>query len=94
MPSPKLYGEHAADAGKRAFEAHLGQRFALEQPGQTGWQGGERSPYGVALEVSYPVLRADALIAAAQAAMPTGRRWAPPGALACLEMLAAECAKL
>ena len=60
MPSPKLYGEHAADAGKRAFEAHLGQRFALEQPGQTGWQGGERSPYGVALEVSYPVCAPEA----------------------------------
>ena len=30
------YRYHPADAGKRAFEAHLGQRFALEQPGQTG----------------------------------------------------------
>ena len=89
MPSPKLYGEHAADAGKRAFEAHLGQRFALEQPGQTGWQGGERSPYGVALEVSYPVCAPEALVAAAQAAMPGWQALGAAGRTGvCLEMLA------
>ena len=89
MPSPKLYGEHAADAGKRAFEAHLGQRFALEQPGQTGWQGGERSPYGVALEVSYPVCAPEALLAAAQAAMPGWQALGAAGRTGvCLEMLA------
>ena len=32
MPSPKLYGETAPQDGKRAFEAHLGKRFELEQP--------------------------------------------------------------
>lgn len=89
MPSPKLYGEHAADAGKRAFEAHLGQRFVLEQPGQTGWQGGERSPYGVALEVSYPVCAPEALVAAAQAAMPGWQALGAAGRTGvCLEMLA------
>jgi hypothetical protein len=55
MPSPKLYGETAPDDGKRAFEAHLGKPFELGQPGQSGWHGGESSPYGVALDVSYPV---------------------------------------
>lgn len=62
MPSPKLYGETAPQDGKRAFEAHLGKRFELEQPGQTGWHGGEVSPYGVALDVSYPVCEPEALI--------------------------------
>ena len=27
MPSPKVYGELAAESGKAAFEAQLGQRF-------------------------------------------------------------------
>ena len=40
MPSPKTYGETAADDGKKAFEAHLGKQFVLDQPGQKGWAGG------------------------------------------------------
>jgi phenylacetic acid degradation protein paaN len=67
--SPKLYGETAPADGKQAFEAHLGQKFELSQPGTTGWMGGEVSPYGVALDVLYPVCDVDALIGAAQAAM-------------------------
>jgi hypothetical protein len=50
MPSPRAYGETAPEDGKLAFEGHLGKQFALGQPGQTGWQGGEESPYGVALD--------------------------------------------
>ena len=69
MPSPKVYGETAPDDGKRAFEAHLGKQFSLDQPGQTGWLGGERSPYGVALDVQYPVCDVAALIRAGQKAM-------------------------
>ena len=88
MPSPKLYGEAAPDEGKRAFEAHLGKRFELDQPGQTGWDGGESSPYGVALDVSYPVCDPDALIAAGLEAM---KGWQAVGADGragiCLEIL-------
>ena len=51
MPSPKVYGETAPDDGKKAFEAHLGKQFALDQPGQSGWHGGEQSPYGIDLNV-------------------------------------------
>ena len=69
MPSPKVYGETAPDDGKRAFEAHLGKQFSLDQPGQTGWLGGERSPYGVALDVQYPVCDVAALISTGQKAM-------------------------
>ncbi len=69
MPSPKLYGEAAPDEGKRAFEAHLGKPFELGQPGQTGWHGGESSPYGVALDVRYPVCDPETLIAAGLEAM-------------------------
>ncbi|HRP24912.1 phenylacetic acid degradation protein PaaN [Thauera sp.] len=88
MPSPKLYGETAPDEGKRAFEAHLGKRFELDQPGQTGWHGGESSPYGITLDVSYPVCEPDALIAAGLEAM---QGWQAVGADGrtgvCLEIL-------
>jgi len=87
-PSPKVYGETAADDGKKAFEAHLGQKFELNQPGGTGWLGGEQSPFGMALDVQYPVCDIDALIAAGQAAM-TG--WQAAGVEGrtglCIEML-------
>jgi len=69
MPSPKVYGETAPDDGKKAYESHLGQQFVLDQPGQTGWVGGEQSPYGVDLNVQYPVCDIDALIAAGEQAM-------------------------
>jgi hypothetical protein len=55
QPSPKVYGESAAEAGKQAFDGLLGKVFELNQPGQTGVHGGEQSPYGVSLNVSYPV---------------------------------------
>jgi len=88
MPSPKVYGETAPDDGKRAFEAHLGQRFELGQPGQSGWQGGEQSPYGVALNVAYPVCDVQALIDAGQAAMTGWQRIGADGRVGlCLEML-------
>ncbi len=69
MPSPKTYGETAAQDGKAAFEAFLGQKFDIDQPGQTGWQGGEQSPFGIELNVQYPVCDAQALIDAGQRAM-------------------------
>lgn len=88
MPSPKLYGETAPQDGKRAFEAHLGKRFELEQPGQTGWHGGEVSPYGVALDVSYPVCEPEALIDAANAAAKSWQAVGADGRIGiCLEIL-------
>ncbi len=69
MPSPKVYGETAPADGKAAFDAHLGKQFDLGQPGQNGWHGGEQSPYGVDLNVTYPVCDVDALIAAGNSAM-------------------------
>ena len=88
MPSPKVYGETAAADGKQAFEAHLGRNFELDQPGQSGWGGKEASPYGVALDVRYPLCDHEALIAAGLAAM---KGWQAVGAAGrtgiCLEML-------
>ena len=88
MPSPKLYGETAPQDGKRAFEAHLGKRFELEQPGQSGWHGGEVSPYGVALDVSYPVCEPEALIDAANEAAKSWQAVGADGRIGiCLEIL-------
>ncbi len=69
QPSPKVYGETAADVGKQAFQNYLGKPFTLTQPGQTGVHGGEKSPYGVALDITYPVCNPEKLIAAGLGAM-------------------------
>ena len=88
MPSPKAYGETAADDGKNAFAAHLGKQFALDQPGLTGWHGGEQSPYGIDLGVSYPVCDIDALIDAGQSAMFNWQKIGADGRTGiCLEIL-------
>jgi len=88
MPSPKSYGETAADDGKAAFSAHLGQRFALDQPGEQGWHGGERSPYGIELNVSYPVCDPEVLIAAGRKAMDGWQKAGVDGRTGvCLEIL-------
>jgi len=88
MPSPRSYGETAEQDGKKAFEAHLGKRFELDQPGCNSWTGGEQSPYGIDLNVQYPVCDPEALIASGQQAM---LGWQKIGAIGrtgiCLEIL-------
>jgi phenylacetic acid degradation protein paaN len=63
-PSPKVYGEGAAEAGKAAFDALLHKPFPLTLPGATGTIGAERSPYGFPLGITYPKVDLDALFAA------------------------------
>src|SRR3954451_21207733 len=85
-PSPRVYGEGAAEAGQRAFEAHLTRRFDElgDQPATDSWVGGELSPYGPALRTEYPHPDVPALMAAVtrgQAACGTPvRRCAPRSA--------------
>ncbi|MEU6530862.1 phenylacetic acid degradation protein PaaN [Streptomyces sp. NPDC046928] len=88
---PKAYGENGsldAAAGKAAFDALLGSRLDLGQPGTDGWVGGEVSPYGVELGVEYPHADLDELLPAMRAGM---RRWRDAGAetraVVCLEIL-------
>jgi phenylacetic acid degradation protein paaN len=90
IPSGKIYGETAAKDGQAAYEAHLGSEFALPgQPGVDGTVGGERSPYGMELGVTYPHLGdLDALVAAAQGAIPAWRDAGPDArAGVCIEIL-------
>src|SRR5829696_778314 len=86
-PSPRVYGEGAAEAGRSAYEAHLGRRFELGQPGTVGWVGAERSPYGPELGVCYPKSDLDVLLEAARAAMPGWRDAGP-------EVRAAVCVEI
>jgi phenylacetic acid degradation protein paaN len=87
-PSPRVYGETAAADGLAAYEAHLGRRFELNQPGTVGWVGAERSPYGPELRVTYPQADADVLLAAARDAMPAWRDAGPQvRAAVCIEIV-------
>lgn len=89
VPSPKVYGETANEDGKAAALGHAGHRFELNQPGQTAWQATEHSPYGVPLEVAYPVCDPQALIDAGLAAMPGWQQLGVEGRTGvCLEALA------
>ncbi|MFE5035181.1 phenylacetic acid degradation protein PaaN [Streptomyces sp. NPDC056683] len=88
---PKAYGEHGsldAAAGKAAFDALLGTRVDLGQPGTDDWTGGEVSPYGIELGVTYPHADVDTLLPAMRAGQ---RAWRDAGAEAravvCLEIL-------
>src|SRR3954470_12889164 len=74
-PSPRVYGEGAAEAGERAFEAHLTREFTEldDQPATDGRVGDEHSPYGPDLRISYPHQDAERLMTAAQAAIPAWR---------------------
>ncbi len=87
-PSARFHAPGAAEAGRAAFAARLGQRFMLDQPGITGWIGDEVSPYTLEpLGISYPRCDPAALIAAAEAALP-GWAATPP------EQRVALCAEM
>jgi len=76
-PSPKVYGEGAAEGGKAAFDKLANQRFPLTQPATIGQVGNERSPYGIRLGISYPKADIDGLMAAVEAAAATWRKAGP-----------------
>ena len=67
----------SAKDGKAAFDGYLGAAFPLTQAGTDGEVPGERSPYGIDLGVTYPHADVDALLDAAQAAMPAWRDAGP-----------------
>lgn len=88
---PKAYGENGSlslPEGKAAFDALLGNRFELDQPGTDDWTGAEVSPYGPELGITYPHPDIDTLLPAMRAGM---RAWRDAGAevraMVCLEIL-------
>jgi phenylacetic acid degradation protein paaN len=76
-PSPKIYGEGAAEAGKAKYDALLNRRFPLTQPATMGQVGSEQSPYGMRLGVTYPKPDIDGLMAAVEAAESSWRKAGP-----------------
>lgn len=89
-PSPRVYGETAAADGLAAYGAYLGKPFpGLDTPGADGEAGGERSPYGPDLAITYPhVGDIEKLFAAMRAAMPAWRDAGPEArAAVCIEIV-------
>jgi phenylacetic acid degradation protein paaN len=76
-PSPKVYGEGTAEAGKAAFDKLANRRFPLTQPSTIGQVGGERSPYGIGLGITYPKPDVDGLMSAVEAAEAEWRKAGP-----------------
>ncbi|MBD9374561.1 phenylacetic acid degradation protein PaaN [Rhizobium sp. ARZ01] len=64
---PRSYGETLPAEGKAAFEALIEKPFALDQEADDGRVGGEVSPFGRALGITYPRTGIDRLIARASA---------------------------
>ncbi|MBS2963858.1 phenylacetic acid degradation protein PaaN [Actinocrinis puniceicyclus] len=83
----KAYPPERSAAAKSWFDAALGGRFPLEQPGTDGEVGGERSPYGFELGITYPHADIDALLPAMAAGIPA---WQDAGA----EVRAAVCTEI
>jgi len=76
-PSPRHYGETANEDARAAFEAQCGKPYPLELPGATDTVGDEHSPYGFALNISYPSVAPDALVHASSQALVQWRRAGP-----------------
>jgi len=89
-PSPRVYGEAAAEKGQQAFEGARNAPYSplADQPGTGNEVGSERSPYGPELGVRYPELDVDKALQAALEAMPA---WRDAGARAraavCVEII-------
>ncbi len=87
-PSGKIYGETANEDAKKAFDAQLGQPFALDQQA-SGTVGAERSPYGFDLKIAYPKLDLETGLRNAAAARTSLRKAGTEARVgACLEILA------
>lgn len=87
-PSPRVYGETAAKDGEAAFKAYLGTSFDFDQPGNSGSVGSEKSPYGFDLNITYPKVDADALVAGVEAIrLPWARASIEVRTGICLEIL-------
>ncbi|WP_310961968.1 phenylacetic acid degradation protein PaaN [Nocardioides terrisoli] len=77
-PSPRVYGEGAAEAGQHAYDALLGRPFDLPGHPDDGIPAGsEVSPYGPALGVTYPHAGVDALVEAARQGLPAWQATTP-----------------
>ena len=88
QPSPKIYGETADADGKNAVLSYFSKEFDLGQPGKVGVSNTEKSPYGVEMNIGYPVCNTQILIDAAKKAQEEWRKIGPKARIGvCLEIL-------
>lgn len=78
-PSPRVYGEGAAEAGRAAFDQLLGGDFDISTPGAGDRVSPEVSPYGLTLGVAYPRIARDDVDALVSAAIAGRRAWREAG---------------
>lgn len=77
-PSPKAYGEQAAEAGKAAFEACLGQDFDfVGQPESKVGSAVSAQPYTGALNIRYPRFEVDTLVTHIRTALKSWKQAGP-----------------
>ncbi|MBS2009699.1 MAG: phenylacetic acid degradation protein PaaN [Cyanobacteria bacterium SZAS TMP-1] len=86
--SPKGYGEGGQEAGEKAFMELLGNPYPLDQINDAGYAGGEKSPFGLELNLKYPACAVETLVSSAKAAQ---KSWAKASfedrALLCVELI-------
>ncbi len=88
VPSGKIYGETARDDGEAAYAVLLGRAFDLPDHPESHRLGGEVSPFGPDLGITYPAADAAALIDAATAVAPAFAAAGPRARVgACIEIL-------
>ena len=75
-PSGKIYGETANDDGLAAFQGQLHKKFDRISP-EEKWVGEEKSPYGFPLDISYPQIGVDELVARASDAQTAWQSLSP-----------------
>ena len=86
--SQRPYGEEALAAGPVNFAALRDRHFELACPAVKGRVGGERSPYGFELGITYDAPDLDALLSHLQAQLPSWRAAGPQAWIGvCLEIL-------
>jgi phenylacetic acid degradation protein paaN len=86
--SPKAYGETMPAHGKTAFELSLGKPFPIALSDAKDTVGGEVSPYGMPLGITYPKVDLDALFAAIAKAEAAWRKAGPEAWIGvCLEIV-------
>ncbi|RBM05519.1 phenylacetic acid degradation protein PaaN [Streptomyces sp. PT12] len=87
-PHPEHPKAYEGD-GAEAFAALRDAPFELGLPGTDGWVGGEVSPYGFPLGITYPHTDPDVLLPAMRDALPAWRDAGPEArAVLCVDILA------
>jgi phenylacetic acid degradation protein paaN len=69
IPSSKVYGEGTKETANESFKAQLNNRFEIKGLESDKYIGKEISPYGFALGITYPSIKADKLVEDSKTAM-------------------------